>query len=262
MPTSTCFTRRIAPLRLRRVPGRMLAAVATLAFGGAMGSRARRCTSARRSGRSSSAGSGGSRGALRLRILLVAGAAAGVAAIFKAPATGAIFCSKCRTRTIWRGACCCRPSFVGERLPVCSPGDQRHHSAPARARERAVFVRRPRRRDPRSASPPGSVLAGSPGSYSVLKDLSVRGGAAAARLEPGSPSPRSSASPRPSPGNRSRSVSATAPYSGRSRPTRGSGSWSRSSCSAAWRRRRRSRRRCRGSALSLSSLPARRSDVP
>jgi CIC family chloride channel protein len=78
-------------LELREAPGRLLAAVATLGFGGAMGlegpslylgasigtllhERFRRFT----------------RGADR-RALLVAGAAAGVAAIFKAPATGAVF---------------------------------------------------------------------------------------------------------------------------------------------------------------------------
>jgi CIC family chloride channel protein len=77
--------------RLREFPGRMLAAIATPAFGGAMGLE----------GGSLYVGSyfgsflqrrfprftaGSSR-----RVLLVAGAAAGVAAIFKAPATGAIF---------------------------------------------------------------------------------------------------------------------------------------------------------------------------
>ncbi len=79
------------PLRLREVPGRMLAAVATLGFGGAMGLEG------------PSLYLGASIGTLfherfrRLsrntdrRALLVAGAAAGVAAIFKAPATGAVF---------------------------------------------------------------------------------------------------------------------------------------------------------------------------
>ncbi len=79
------------PLRIREFPGRMLAAIATPAFGGAMGLE----------GGSLYLGSffgsflqrrfprftvGSSR-----RVLLVAGAAAGVAAIFKAPATGAVF---------------------------------------------------------------------------------------------------------------------------------------------------------------------------
>jgi chloride channel protein, CIC family len=79
------------PIRLREVPGKMLAALATLGFGGAMGlegpslylgasigtflqDKFRRFT--RTTDR---------------RVLLVAGAAAGVAAIFKAPATGAVF---------------------------------------------------------------------------------------------------------------------------------------------------------------------------
>ena len=79
------------PLQLREFPGRILAAIATPGFGGAMGLE----------GASLYLGSffgsflqqrfprftaGSSR-----RVLLVAGAAAGVAAIFKAPATGAIF---------------------------------------------------------------------------------------------------------------------------------------------------------------------------
>ncbi len=79
------------PLRAREVPGRMLAAVATLGFGGAMGLEG------------PSQYLGASIGAFLQRrfarlvpsadqqILLVAGAAAGVAAIFKAPATGAVF---------------------------------------------------------------------------------------------------------------------------------------------------------------------------
>jgi CIC family chloride channel protein len=77
--------------RLRELPGRMLAAIVTPGFGGAMGLE----------GGSLYIGSwfgtflqqrfprftaGSSR-----RVLLVAGAAAGVAAIFKAPATGAVF---------------------------------------------------------------------------------------------------------------------------------------------------------------------------
>jgi CIC family chloride channel protein len=78
-------------LKLREVPGRMLAALATLGFGGAMGLEG------------PSLYLGASIGTLlherfqRLsrgvdrRALLVAGAAAGVAAIFKAPATGAVF---------------------------------------------------------------------------------------------------------------------------------------------------------------------------
>jgi CIC family chloride channel protein len=79
------------PLRGREMPGRMLAAIATPGFGGAMGLE----------GGSLYLGSwfgsflqrrfprftaGSSR-----QVLMVAGAAAGVAAIFKAPATGAVF---------------------------------------------------------------------------------------------------------------------------------------------------------------------------
>lgn len=79
------------PLRVRAFVGRMTGAVATLGFGGAMGLE----------GPSMYGGSAiGAMIQRRLpaafrgadhRTLLVAGAAAGVAAIFKAPATGAIF---------------------------------------------------------------------------------------------------------------------------------------------------------------------------
>jgi CIC family chloride channel protein len=79
------------PLRMRAVPGRMLAAVATLGSGGAMGLEgpslyfgASLGSFLQRRFRRVTAGS-------PARLLLVAGAAAGVAAIFKAPATGAVF---------------------------------------------------------------------------------------------------------------------------------------------------------------------------
>ena len=77
--------------RLREFPGRMLAAIATPAFGGAMGLEGGSLYLGSYFGsflqrRFPRFTAGSSR-----RVLLVAGAAAGVAAIFKAPATGAIF---------------------------------------------------------------------------------------------------------------------------------------------------------------------------
>jgi CIC family chloride channel protein len=78
-------------LALRSVPGRMLAAVATLGLGGALGLEGPSIYLG------ASIGSVIQRRFSRLfsrddaKLLLVAGAAAGVAAIFKAPATGAIF---------------------------------------------------------------------------------------------------------------------------------------------------------------------------
>ncbi len=79
------------PLRIVELPGRMLAAIATLGFGGAMGLEgpslylgASIGSFIQRRFRSIMGGS-------PTRLLLVAGAAAGVAAIFKAPATGAVF---------------------------------------------------------------------------------------------------------------------------------------------------------------------------
>ena len=78
-------------LRGRELSGRMLAALATLGFGGAMGLEGPSIYLG------ASIGTGVQRHVRRLtktvdaRMLLVAGAAGGVAAIFKAPATGAIF---------------------------------------------------------------------------------------------------------------------------------------------------------------------------
>lgn len=79
------------PLRVREVPGRMLAAIATAGFGGAMGLEGGSLYLGSSVGaflqtRFPRFTEGSSR-----RVLMVAGAAAGVAAIFKAPATGAIF---------------------------------------------------------------------------------------------------------------------------------------------------------------------------
>ena len=85
------FHQRDTPFDPRSVPARMLASVATLGLGGAMGYE----------GPSIYLGAAfGSRLQARLgrffadgdaKVLLVAGAAAGVAAIFKAPATGLVF---------------------------------------------------------------------------------------------------------------------------------------------------------------------------
>jgi chloride channel protein, CIC family len=79
------------PLRFREFPGRVVAAIATPAFGGAMGLEGASLYFGSFFGsflqrRFPRVTAGSSR-----RVLLVAGAAAGVAAIFKAPATGAIF---------------------------------------------------------------------------------------------------------------------------------------------------------------------------
>jgi CIC family chloride channel protein len=79
------------PIVLREVPARMLAAISTLGFGGVMGLEGPSLYLG------SSIGVFLQRRLRRLsrrldrRVLLVAGAAAGVAAIFKAPATGAVF---------------------------------------------------------------------------------------------------------------------------------------------------------------------------
>jgi CIC family chloride channel protein len=79
------------PLAVRELPGRALAAVATPGFGGAMGLEGASLYFGAWFGsflqrRSPRFAAGSSR-----RLLMVAGAAAGVAAIFKAPATGAVF---------------------------------------------------------------------------------------------------------------------------------------------------------------------------
>ena len=78
-------------LDLRPVPGRLAASVATLGFGGAMGYEGPSMYLG------AAIGSGLQRRFSRhfsrddAKVLLVAGAAAGVAAIFKAPATGLVF---------------------------------------------------------------------------------------------------------------------------------------------------------------------------
>ncbi len=79
------------PLRFREFPGRMLAAIATPGLGGALGLEGGSLYIGSTFGsflqrRFPRFTAGSSR-----RVLMVAGAAAGVAAIFKAPATGAIF---------------------------------------------------------------------------------------------------------------------------------------------------------------------------
>ena len=80
-----------ARLSLRPVPGRLVASVATLGFGGAMGYEGPAIYLG------AAVGSALQRRFSRLfsredaKVLLVAGAAAGVAAIFKAPATGLVF---------------------------------------------------------------------------------------------------------------------------------------------------------------------------
>lgn len=79
------------PLRFREMPGRMLAAIATLGFGGAMGLEGPSLYLGASIGSSLQARFRRITRGAPPSLLLVAGAAAGVAAIFKAPATGAVF---------------------------------------------------------------------------------------------------------------------------------------------------------------------------
>ena len=85
------FHDRSRPLRLGELPGRMLAAIATLGFGGAMGLEGPSLYFGASIGSSLQSRFRRFISAPDQRVLLVAGAAAGVAAIFKAPATGAVF---------------------------------------------------------------------------------------------------------------------------------------------------------------------------
>jgi len=84
------------PLGLRAVPARMIAAIATLGSGGAMGLEGPSLYLGATLGAATQRRLGRNRAVRWLqtadrRVLMVAGAAAGVAAIFKAPATGAVF---------------------------------------------------------------------------------------------------------------------------------------------------------------------------
>ncbi len=79
------------PLDVRSFPARLLASIATLGFGGAMGFEGPSIYIGASIGASLERWFGRFLTRDDLRLLLVAGAAAGVAAIFKAPATGAIF---------------------------------------------------------------------------------------------------------------------------------------------------------------------------
>lgn len=79
------------PLPTRPLVARMLGAVATLGLGGPMGLEGSSIYWGVSVGARLRALSGRWLGAPERRVLLVAGAAAGVAAIFKAPATGAVF---------------------------------------------------------------------------------------------------------------------------------------------------------------------------
>ncbi len=78
-------------LRLRNLPARMVAAIGTLGFGGAMGLEGPSLYLGASVGAALQARFHRWFRSIDHRVLLVAGAAAGVAAIFKAPATGAVF---------------------------------------------------------------------------------------------------------------------------------------------------------------------------
>ncbi len=85
------FHRSSSPLEERDLPGRMLAAIATLGFGGAMGLEGPSLYLGASIGSSIQSRFRRLFGSVDHRVLMVAGAGAGVAAIFKAPATGAVF---------------------------------------------------------------------------------------------------------------------------------------------------------------------------
>jgi CIC family chloride channel protein len=79
------------PLTPRPLPARMLAAIGTLGFGGAMGLEGPSLYLGASVGASIQSRFHRFFRAVDRRVLMVSGAAAGVAAIFKAPATGAVF---------------------------------------------------------------------------------------------------------------------------------------------------------------------------
>ncbi len=85
------FHDRAAPLTERPVAARMLAAIGTLGFGGAMGLEGPSLYLGASIGASIQSRFHRFFRSVDHRVLMVAGAGAGVAAIFKAPATGAVF---------------------------------------------------------------------------------------------------------------------------------------------------------------------------
>ena len=104
---------------------RLVAAVATLGSGAPMGLEGPSLYAGARSAPACSAASAVLRDADR-RVLLVAGAAAGVAAIFKAPATGAVFALEVPYGTTSPAACCSRRSSPVPSGYLVFVADQRH----------------------------------------------------------------------------------------------------------------------------------------
>jgi CIC family chloride channel protein len=110
-------TRR--PLNLRPVPARLLAAMATLGSGAPLGYEGPALYAG------AAIGSGVQQRLRRLftveetKVLMVAGAAAGVAAIFKAPVTGLVFALEVPIRRTLLVACSCRPPSA--QRPATSP---------------------------------------------------------------------------------------------------------------------------------------------
>jgi H+/Cl- antiporter ClcA len=149
------------PLDTRPAPGRMAAAVATLGFGGSMGYEGPAIYAG------SSIGSWLQRRLPRFfttedaKLLLVAGAAAGVAAIFKAPVTGLVFALEVPTTTTSRGAWSSRPpSRPPPATSPSSPSSAPNPSSRWRAIRRSISPTS--RRPPPWASSPGASPGSSP----------------------------------------------------------------------------------------------------
>lgn len=148
------------PLDLRPVLGRMVASVATLGSGGALGFEGPSIYVG------AAIGTGLQARFRRLfvltdvKVLMVAGAAAGVSAIFKTPATGAIFAVAGPVRDHGEAHAPPGPGRFGDGLPGLR-GDLRDRAPlPGRRVTAVLYVSSP---VPRSACSPGWVPGGLPG---------------------------------------------------------------------------------------------------
>ena len=154
------------PLTPARLPARMLAAIATLGSGGAMGLEGPSLYLGATLGAVTQGRLGRNRAVQWLRtadrrVLMVAGAAAGVAAIFKAPATGAVFALEVPYVDDFAAPHAApRADRVGDRVPRVRRRARHDADLPGEPLPRPLG-RRPRRRARHRRASPASRRAAS-----------------------------------------------------------------------------------------------------